>query len=139
MKISAHKWCDHQVVGLDLGPRSKIRKLTLNYGEKKDITSLWPWSSIEGHQFQYGSSQSSKQLYSENCVQICISDHIRSAGILFTDRQTHTYKQTVLPIHDFVEMLKNITPHTLRDWNWYFSLFRIGSRNNIGLGRVKKK
>ena len=33
------------------GLKSKVGKLTENYEGKMDITSLWPWPLIQGHQF----------------------------------------------------------------------------------------
>ena len=59
------------------------------------VIALWPWSMTQGHRFQLGSSNCSKQLFSEERVK-SVWRFNRHFVHKWTDRQTdrHTYTQT---------------------------------------------
>ena len=88
------------------GLKSKVGKLTKNYEGKMDITSLWSWSLTQGHKFQKGSSDCSKQLFSEARVKIGVA--VWSTFCSQTD--THTHKHT----HRQTNWSKDITPPRFR-------------------------
>ena len=59
--------------------------------KKMDIKSLWPWPLTQGHQFQLGLSQCSKQPFSENHVRIRSSVRLEFCS---QENIRHTHKHT---------------------------------------------
>ena len=95
----------------ELRSNSKVGKLTENCEGKMDITywGLWPkvtnwwtWVKGQGHQFQYGPSQFSKQPFNKNCLQIIASVWLQFCSLTDkTDRHIHMHRRAIKHLNNF--------------------------------------
>ena len=88
------------------------REISKELWRKTDITSLRPWSLLQGHHFQWGLSQRGKQPFNEIRVQIGASVQLEICSLTDrqTDRQTHSHTQTNwnenITLYDFCGVVK---------------------------------